>query len=220
MPDTVETLLKRNLHEVFGERDVEKRREAIAQLWTEDCVFIDQSGKTHKSQPRFYTSRAFLGERRHFTRGKWSVEKIALQLITAEQRQYSRLLLRFDAFRDYFHSQRLRERDDAAHDYRLGAVVGDRDDERAIDLQRVDRQPGEIREGRITDTEVVERDADSQSAQRSSASRNRCSIEVGTMNGGDGSIVMLCAIMLKLRRRVPGAKPRATGQSRRSGAAR
>jgi hypothetical protein len=46
MPDTVETLLKRNLHEVFGERDARKRREAIAQLWSEDCVFIDHSGKS------------------------------------------------------------------------------------------------------------------------------------------------------------------------------
>ena len=46
MPDTVDTLLKRNLHEVFGERDARKRREAIAQLWTEDCVFIDHSGET------------------------------------------------------------------------------------------------------------------------------------------------------------------------------
>ena len=45
MPDTVETLIKRNLHEVFGERDAKKRRQAIAELWTEDCVFIDHSGK-------------------------------------------------------------------------------------------------------------------------------------------------------------------------------
>ena len=43
MPDTIETLIKRNLHEVFGERDVQKRRKAIAQLWTEDCVFIARS---------------------------------------------------------------------------------------------------------------------------------------------------------------------------------
>ena len=43
----IETLIKRNLHEVFGERDAKKRREAIAQLWTEDCVFIDHSGKSH-----------------------------------------------------------------------------------------------------------------------------------------------------------------------------
>ena len=45
MPDGIETLLKRNLREVFGERDVKKRREAIAELWTEDCVFIDHDGK-------------------------------------------------------------------------------------------------------------------------------------------------------------------------------
>jgi hypothetical protein len=45
MPDAIETLLKRNLHEVFGERDAKKRREGIAELWTEDCVFIDHDGK-------------------------------------------------------------------------------------------------------------------------------------------------------------------------------
>src|SRR5438876_10633467 len=47
VPDTIDTLIKRNLHEVFGERDAKKRRKAIAQLWTEDCVFIDHSGKSH-----------------------------------------------------------------------------------------------------------------------------------------------------------------------------
>ena len=47
MPDMIETLVKRNLHEVFGERDAKKRREAIAELWTEDCVFIDHNGKSH-----------------------------------------------------------------------------------------------------------------------------------------------------------------------------
>jgi hypothetical protein len=47
VPDTIETLIKRNLHEVFGERDGKKRRDAIAQLWTEDCVFIDHGGKSH-----------------------------------------------------------------------------------------------------------------------------------------------------------------------------
>ncbi len=47
MTDTIDTLIKRNLHEVFGERDTKKRREAIAQLWTEDCVFIDHDGESH-----------------------------------------------------------------------------------------------------------------------------------------------------------------------------
>jgi hypothetical protein len=46
VPDTIETLIKRNLHEVFGERDAKKRRQAIAELWTEDCLFIDHSGKS------------------------------------------------------------------------------------------------------------------------------------------------------------------------------
>ena len=46
MPDTIETIIKRNLYEVFGERDVNKRRKAIAELWTEDCVFIDHGGET------------------------------------------------------------------------------------------------------------------------------------------------------------------------------
>ena len=45
MPDPIETLMKRNLHEVFGERDAKKRREAIVHLWTEDGVFIDHGGK-------------------------------------------------------------------------------------------------------------------------------------------------------------------------------
>jgi hypothetical protein len=45
--DTIETLIKRNLHEVFGERDAEKRAQAIARLWTEDGVFIDHGGKSH-----------------------------------------------------------------------------------------------------------------------------------------------------------------------------
>ena len=49
-PDRVSTLIKRNLHEVFGERDAKKRREAIAQLWTEDCVFIDHSGKRPRAR--------------------------------------------------------------------------------------------------------------------------------------------------------------------------
>ena len=57
MPDTIETLIKRNLHEVFGERDVNKRRKAIAQLWTEDCVFIDRAVATlHDRLPGYVFS--------------------------------------------------------------------------------------------------------------------------------------------------------------------
>ena len=47
VPDKIEAVIKRNLHEVFGERDATKRREAIAELWAEDCVFIDHNSKRH-----------------------------------------------------------------------------------------------------------------------------------------------------------------------------
>jgi hypothetical protein len=38
---TIETLLKRNLREVFGERDPARRRAAIEELFVEDAVFSD-----------------------------------------------------------------------------------------------------------------------------------------------------------------------------------
>jgi hypothetical protein len=45
MPDTIETLLKQNLHAVFGERDPIARRAVIASIWSEDGIFIDPNGK-------------------------------------------------------------------------------------------------------------------------------------------------------------------------------
>ncbi len=45
MSDTVETLLRRNLHEVFGERDAARRRTAIDGLYAADCVFISRTGR-------------------------------------------------------------------------------------------------------------------------------------------------------------------------------
>ena len=45
MSATVEILLKRNLREVFGERDPTKRRSAIAQIWAKNGVFVDHEGR-------------------------------------------------------------------------------------------------------------------------------------------------------------------------------
>jgi hypothetical protein len=44
MSEIIERLLKRNLHEVFGERDGERRRAAIVELYTDDCIFSDHFG--------------------------------------------------------------------------------------------------------------------------------------------------------------------------------
>jgi SnoaL-like domain len=43
--NTIENLLTRNLFEVFGEPDVEKRRAVIAALWVDDGVFADPHGR-------------------------------------------------------------------------------------------------------------------------------------------------------------------------------
>ena len=44
MSYSVSTLLTRNLHDVFGENDPERRRAAINEIFTEDCVFHEPRG--------------------------------------------------------------------------------------------------------------------------------------------------------------------------------
>ena len=46
---SIETLLRRNLREVFVERAASKRRSAIREIWAEDCVFCDAHG-SHTGQ--------------------------------------------------------------------------------------------------------------------------------------------------------------------------
>ena len=43
MSYSISTLLKRNLQDVFGEGDPERRRAAIDEIYTEDVVFYDPS---------------------------------------------------------------------------------------------------------------------------------------------------------------------------------
>jgi hypothetical protein len=45
MSDIIETLLQRNLQEVFGEGDSTRRRAAIAELYTEDCTVFLSIGR-------------------------------------------------------------------------------------------------------------------------------------------------------------------------------
>jgi len=44
MTQSTSTLLIRNLHEVFGEIDPARRRAAIDEIFTEDCVFYGPTG--------------------------------------------------------------------------------------------------------------------------------------------------------------------------------
>ncbi|EJL81583.1 hypothetical protein PMI16_04654 [Herbaspirillum sp. CF444] len=45
MNERIDELLRRNLQEVFGEGDAQKRRAAIAELYTEDCVLYVPPGR-------------------------------------------------------------------------------------------------------------------------------------------------------------------------------
>jgi hypothetical protein len=45
MSDSIENLLVRNLHEVFGERDPARRTAAIAAIFDRDCIFSDPRGR-------------------------------------------------------------------------------------------------------------------------------------------------------------------------------
>jgi SnoaL-like protein len=44
MSYTISTLLTRNLRDVFGENDAARRRAAIDEIYTEDCVFYEPKG--------------------------------------------------------------------------------------------------------------------------------------------------------------------------------
>jgi len=39
MPYSISTLLTRNLYDVFGENDPARRRAAIDEIYSDDCVF-------------------------------------------------------------------------------------------------------------------------------------------------------------------------------------
>ena len=50
MSFSISTLLTRNLHDVFGENDPERRRAAINEIYTEDCVFYDPNGGVYRGR--------------------------------------------------------------------------------------------------------------------------------------------------------------------------
>jgi len=47
---SISTLLTRNLHDVFGENDPARRRAAIDEIFTEDCVFYDPTRGAHRGR--------------------------------------------------------------------------------------------------------------------------------------------------------------------------
>ena len=54
MSYSISTLLTRNLHEVFGENDGTRRRAAIDEIYTEDCVFYDPNTGAHRGRDEIH----------------------------------------------------------------------------------------------------------------------------------------------------------------------
>ena len=52
MSYSISTLLTRNLHDVFGENDPARRRAAIDEVFTEDCVFYDPKGGVYRGRDK------------------------------------------------------------------------------------------------------------------------------------------------------------------------
>jgi len=50
MSNSISTLLTRNLQEVFGENDPARRRAAVQELYTEDCVFYDPNKGVYRGR--------------------------------------------------------------------------------------------------------------------------------------------------------------------------
>jgi hypothetical protein len=50
MSCSIATLLTRNLHDVFGESDPARRRAAVNDIFTEDCVFYDPSTGVYRGR--------------------------------------------------------------------------------------------------------------------------------------------------------------------------
>jgi hypothetical protein len=48
MSHSIATLLTRNLHDVFGENDPERRRTAIEDIFAEDALFLDARTGVHR----------------------------------------------------------------------------------------------------------------------------------------------------------------------------
>jgi hypothetical protein len=48
------TLLTRNLRDVFGENDPARRRAAIDEIFTKDCVFYDPKGGVYRGRDEIH----------------------------------------------------------------------------------------------------------------------------------------------------------------------
>src|SRR3954469_19712271 len=92
-------------------------------------------------------------------------EQVALGAVAAEPAERVELAGGLDALGDRLEPQAARDVDDRADDRRVVLLLAQPVDERAVDLDRVDRHALQARQGRVAGAEVVEQDADAELAQ-------------------------------------------------------
>ena len=54
MSHSISALLTRNLHDVFGENDLARRRAAIDEIFAEDAVFYESRTGPCRISPKYY----------------------------------------------------------------------------------------------------------------------------------------------------------------------
>src|SRR5713226_1650899 len=89
-------------------------------------------------------------------------KQIPLALVAAVHAQEFQLLHGLDPLGDHAHRERMRERDHRLRDRRIVPSLVYPADERAVDLETVDRQPRQIAQARIAGAEVVHGDLHAQ----------------------------------------------------------
>ena len=91
---------------------------------------------------------------------------VALRVVAAEGGDGGQRLRVLDALRHDLEAERVGELDGRADDRAAAAVRGDVGDERAVDLELVDREVAQVGEGAVAGAVVVDRDAQAERAQR------------------------------------------------------
>ena len=106
-----------------------------------------------------------------------AAEQVALTPVAAQLTQPRQLERRLQAFGDHGDAERVAEVDDRLDDRRVLAVEPEPGDEAAVDLDRLDGEPLEVRQRRVPGPEVVDGEVEPEAAQV--AQRDRRRLDVG-----------------------------------------
>src|SRR3546814_934197 len=139
---------------------VSERLKPLVETFARLCAIVDISVCEALRRLRLRTQQ--LGE---FAGTDTGAVPKTLDLVAATGEQILFLLLGLDAFGNDADIKAARHRDDRIDDRGVGGIVGDVANERAVDLDLVDRKAGQVRKTRIAGAEVVDDDRDTEPAQ-------------------------------------------------------